>query len=79
MNHRHNALLNFLSCEFSQSAEEAKRLLTEKNLANACRIDSYSNTEILKTVIYASYKDFGMDHARGVFEVTVVEAFNSQQ
>jgi hypothetical protein len=78
MTHRANALMNFIACEYTQSAEGAKRLLSEELLKEACLIDGYETTDILKTVIYTTYREFGFDSAKGVFEVTVLQAFNSR-
>lgn len=77
--HRVDSLMSFLACEFSDSEEASKNLLTEENLKNACRIDEYADVNVLKGIIYATYTQFGFDSAKGVFEVTVLESFNSQQ
>lgn len=67
----------FLASEFSDSEDSAKRLLSESNLKQACKFDGYPNPNALKSAITATYKEFGMPHAKGIFEVTVLEAFNS--
>ena len=68
--------MNFLACEFSESGDGSKRLLSEMNMESASRIDGYETTDNLRSAIFATYKEFGLDHAKGVFEMTVVESFN---
>jgi hypothetical protein len=78
LNHRANSLLHFIACEYSNSAEGAKRLITDDVLKQACVLDGYETPENLKTVIYTTYREFGFDSAKGVFEVTILQAFNSK-
>lgn len=79
MQHRVTHLLKFLASEYSDSEEGMNNLLTETNLKNACEMDDYESVDSLKQEIYSVYVDFGFEHAKGIFEVTVVESFNLQQ
>lgn len=62
----------FLASEFSESEEQANGLLSATNLQSACVEDGYSSPDDLKKAIYDTYAKYGMDNAKGVFEVTVV-------
>jgi hypothetical protein len=68
--------MNFIASEYSE--ESPTPLLSEENLTKAALIDLCQDIDHLKSVIYTTYKEFGFDAAKGVFEVTVLQAYNSR-
>lgn len=79
MQHRVSALMYHLASECSDSDEGATNLLSSSNLENAIKFDGYETVDVLKCIIYATHKEFGFEHALGVFKETVLESFNNQQ
>ena len=79
MKHRIDAMLNFFAAECSNSEQGAKNLLAESNLLNAAIMDGCVSADELANDIYQVYQEFGADHALGMFQVTVLESFNTQQ
>lgn len=71
MSHKVDALMFFLACECSDSPEGATALLSHDKFSEACKGDGYNSTAELKQAIYSTYSEFGLEHAKGVFELVM--------
>lgn len=79
MEYRIDSLFQFLADEFGKTKVASDNLLSETNLRNTVEMGDYGSLSELKTDIYVVYRSLGFDHAKGMFQETVVESFKQQQ
>ena len=68
MQHRIDALLNFIAAELTENENDACVMVSDYNI---CQIANRENVdpEQIGAMIYKTYKDLGYEHARGEFSV----------
>lgn len=71
MQHRIDALFNFLASNYTDSQEECDTLLSEANFKKAAEIYD-TDVRTLKLHIYEAFLDMGIEMADGMFRMGFV-------
>ena len=68
MQHRIDALLNFIASELTGDEKDAVVMISDYNIERVSKQENKSPDE-LKEMIYKTYSDFGFDHSKGVMDM----------